>query len=223
MNVSLYLSSWETSVKAVPEPSGPACIHLHGFKAVRHHPHGHSHNASHTVPTILENKNLQPSLEIDTGSENGIGLLGLLVPLRCNKIYYTPRDKWQELCVCAYVCIRTYLWRWKPTLFCTEYTTWHDFATLPHRNDLHPVDALLPCVSLSMCKAVLCSKLKNYLYPLLADKKSQVQLGVVTFHCINTSVIVRLSEFGFVKGRNWMEKIKRSHQLKNKVKEACSF
>lgn len=62
----------------------------------------------------------------------------------------------------------------------------------------------------------------NYLYLLLADKKGQAQLGDVTFHCTNISMIVSVSEFILVKGGNWMERIEKSHQL-NDVKEGPSI
>lgn len=54
---------------------------------------------------------------------------------------------------------------------------------------------------LSMCRALPLLQTEE-LPLLLADKTGQARLGVVTFHCINTSVILRLSEFVFVKGRN---------------------
>eukprot|EP00069_Balaena_mysticetus_P003396 bmy_04300T0 len=69
-------SFWETTVKPAPESSGPACSHPCDFKALMHHLHGCHHNASHTLPTIQDDKNLQPLLETDTRTENGICLLG---------------------------------------------------------------------------------------------------------------------------------------------------
>lgn len=200
-------------MKPVPETSGAACIHPCGFKAPVHHLHGLRHSAIHALSTIQGNKNLQPLLETFSRTENGIYLLG------CWSQEVT-RDKWQEVCV--HVCVLKYVYENGSPHFSVQitffvvtlyFTTEKQTATLGD-------SASLSCYAWA-CAFSLWSKLKNYLYLLLADKKGQAQL-VVIFHCINTSVIVRLSEFVFVKGRNWVEEIKSSHQLKNKMKEDMS-
>lgn len=146
MNSSLWRSSWETTVKPAPESSGPACIHPCDFKALMHHLHGRHHNASHTLPTIQDDKNLQPLLETDTRTEDGICLLGCWSHQDVTK-YITGQGISDKKCVCARVCvcIQKCLWKWNPTLFCTDNVIWREFIILPHRNKLQRLETLLPC------------------------------------------------------------------------------
>lgn len=97
--------------------------------------------ASHMLSTVHDNKTVnhwwRQTLEWKMKFASR-----MFIPSECNKIYYQPRDKRQE-CVC--VCVQKCLWKWKPTLFCTDNIIWCDFYILLHRNKLQPSEALLPC------------------------------------------------------------------------------
>lgn len=145
---------------------------------------------------------------------------GVLTPSGCNKIYYRQSYMRQEVCVC--VCLYVYLCVLKNVYengsllssvqMLLDVTLWFYYketdCNLGH-------SASLSCFAWACAEPFFCSKLKNYLYLILATRKGRI-VRCVRFHYTNTSMIVKTKWICLRKVKNGWGKIKSSHQFKNR-------
>lgn len=130
---------------------------------------------------------------------------GVLIPSGCNKIYYRSRDKGQEVCVCVCVCARALknvCENGSPHSSAQRalFDVIYNFTT--NKRTAAIGDCFLVMFCLSMCRALPLFQIEELPLFVISCQERSSPSRCCHFHRTNSSMIVRLKEFVFVKGRN---------------------
>lgn len=133
--------------------------------------------------------------------------------------YITDKAIWDKkyvcVCLCVSVCSQKCLWKWKPTLFCTD-VTWCDFMILLQRNRLQPWRLLLCHVLPEHVQSLSFAPNRGTTFIWFWQTRKGRIVRCVRFHYTNTSMIVKTKWICLRKVKNGWGKIKSSHQFKNR-------